>query len=268
MVLYSLKDRFGRKARIAKINPDTASPKRFELRYFRALRALIQPAFNWILEQLEPIMTRRLGTWPRSWRNDASDDEINNILEAIRMYLQSGIKDTANALTHLAFETDERQADVLSKAIGIDVNKFTPSNRYMIETFVNENVPLISSVADDMLTDVSAAIQEAFSTGMRWEDLSGNLQERFQVTENRAALIARTELAKLNGQFNQRRQMDLGVEEYIWRTVGDERVRSSHISKDGKRFRWDKPPEGGHPGEPINCRCTAEPILMEFEDAA
>lgn len=47
---------------------------------------------------------------------------------------------------------------------------------------------------------------------------------------------------------------------YIWHTAGDGRVRSSHADRDGKEFSWDKPPEGGHPGEAPNCRCWAEDI--------
>lgn len=45
---------------------------------------------------------------------------------------------------------------------------------------------------------------------------------------------------------------------YIWHTVGDGKVRSSHAERDGKTFSWDDPPEGGHPGEAPNCRCWAE----------
>lgn len=48
---------------------------------------------------------------------------------------------------------------------------------------------------------------------------------------------------------------------YIWRTVGDDRVRSSHEERGGEIFAWDEPPEGGHPGEDYNCRCTAEPYV-------
>lgn len=47
---------------------------------------------------------------------------------------------------------------------------------------------------------------------------------------------------------------------YIWRTRGDGKVRSEHAERDGKVFDWNDPPEGGHPGEAPNCRCTAEVI--------
>lgn len=47
---------------------------------------------------------------------------------------------------------------------------------------------------------------------------------------------------------------------YIWHTAGDGKVRSSHAERNGKEFLWDNPPEGGHPGEAPNCRCTAEDV--------
>jgi hypothetical protein len=52
---------------------------------------------------------------------------------------------------------------------------------------------------------------------------------------------------------------------YIWRTSGDDKVRSSHAANNGKIFAWDNPPETGHPGEDYNCRCWAEPYYG-FDD--
>lgn len=43
--------------------------------------------------------------------------------------------------------------------------------------------------------------------------------------------------------------------QYIWRTKGDDKVRSSHAARDGKVFSWGNPPEGGHPGKDFGCRC-------------
>ncbi len=48
---------------------------------------------------------------------------------------------------------------------------------------------------------------------------------------------------------------------YIWRTVGDEKVRGNHRAREGQSFSWEDPPEGGHPGEDYNCRCWTEPIV-------
>ena len=49
-------------------------------------------------------------------------------------------------------------------------------------------------------------------------------------------------------------------DQYIWRTVGDGDVRSTHVARDGHTFRWSDNLRGGHPGEDYNCRCWAEPV--------
>ncbi|MCB9996614.1 MAG: peptidoglycan-binding protein [Rhodospirillales bacterium] len=59
----------------------------------------------------------------------------------------------------------------------------------------------------------------------------------------------------------QRRQKD-GF--YIWRTVGDSRVREEHAALDGQTRSWDEFPA---PGEEDNCRCWAIPVeAKEQED--
>ncbi len=41
------------------------------------------------------------------------------------------------------------------------------------------------------------------------------------------------------------------------------KVRHEHAEHDDKVFDWDTPPETGHPGQAYNCRCFAEPYLLD-----
>ena len=63
---------------------------------------------------------------------------------------------------------------------------------------------------------------------------------------------------RLNGFFQTEA---LRVENYIWRSQDDKRVRPDHAQYDDQIFSWADPPEGGHPGQGRNCRCSAEPII-------
>lgn len=45
---------------------------------------------------------------------------------------------------------------------------------------------------------------------------------------------------------------------YIWRTVGDEKVRSSHSQYDNRVRTWSDPLQ---PGSDFNCRCWADPLI-------
>jgi hypothetical protein len=82
------------------------------------------------------------------------------------------------------------------------------------------------------------------------------------------------EQARMEERFKQGldgyRQETLGIEQYIWRTMDDGKVRALHRQYDDRTFSWDNPPADGHPGDAFGCRCTAEPVLPErlpFEPA-
>ena len=58
------------------------------------------------------------------------------------------------------------------------------------------------------------------------------------------------------------------MEEYVWSTSQDSRVRDSHRRLNRKKFRWDDPPvvdpktgRRCHPGEDYGCRCVALPVF-------
>lgn len=57
-------------------------------------------------------------------------------------------------------------------------------------------------------------------------------------------------------RLDKERQQSIGLTHYVWRTVGDDRVRDSHAALDGRTFAWG---EGLEPGQDFGCRCTAEP---------
>lgn len=50
--------------------------------------------------------------------------------------------------------------------------------------------------------------------------------------------------------------------QYIWRTVEDDKVRSSHAAFNRTLRSWDDDP---HPGEDFNCRCWAELVSDKIE---
>ena len=87
-----------------------------------------------------------------------------------------------------------------------------------------------------------------------------------EVTESRAMLIARTEVARANSMITEARAASVGSTHYIWRTAEDERVRESHAEMEGQVVAWDTPPtlsDGTttHAGQIYQCRCYAEPII-------
>ena len=111
-----------------------------------------------------------------------------------------------------------------------------------------------------------SCILSSVSSGKTTTRIVKEIQKAYGVSKRRAELIARDQIAKLNGQIQRAQQLDAGIQEYIWYTVGDVRVRQRHQELNGKKFNWNDPPDVGkgrkcHPGEDYQCRCVGRPVF-------
>lgn len=129
-----------------------------------------------------------------------------------------------------------------------------------------DQVDLITSIPRDAAQRVHKLTTEGLYQGRRASEIAKEIQATGEVSESRAMLIARTEVSRTAVELTRARALHVGSTEFIWRTAGDSDVRPSHRALNGKRFRWDDPPEcdpGYHalPGGIFNCRCFCEPVI-------
>jgi SPP1 gp7 family putative phage head morphogenesis protein len=160
----------------------------------------------------------------------------------------------------------EATANKIGKSLRQEVYN-TPTG-YLAQQLLTEQVTLIKSLPIQAGERAQKLALEAAIDGSRADVVKRELLNTTKVTESRAMLIARTEVAKSNATINRARALSIGSDQYIWRTMGDADVRESHAEVDGEVFNWNNPPtlsdgETTHPGEIYNCRCYAEPVLPE-----
>ena len=245
-----------------------------ELWYRAELHRLVKYMRKRVEEHLLPALK---GLWPEPAATDgASLLAIDSPTEASA---RAAIKATAREFggiqrlaDRLAFgaavrnldEVDERLAKAIEASVSVNVRPFLAQNpriRDATHKAIQTNVDLIKSIPDQYFDKITDAVERNWAEGGRWENLVSRIEEIGEVTENRAALIARDQTSKMNGSFNQIRQTDLGIEQFTWQTAEDERVRESHAELDGQTFSWDDLPEVdgeiASPGSPIQCRCVA-----------
>ncbi len=128
--------------------------------------------------------------------------------------------------------------------------------------FVMQNARLINTIPLKYFTEIETLVEKAWGTEITMTQFADDVEQRYGVTRSRAELISRDQVGKLNGQLTMLHQMDAGINSYVWRTQLDGRVRPTHKTKEGLTFSWIRPPlDTGHPGQDINCRCTAEPVF-------
>lgn len=155
---------------------------------------------------------------------------------------------------------------VIRSAYGVDIFKSEPWLPDTLSVFEAENIKLIRSIPQNYLDSLHGKVVNAVRTGMAPRDLSRFINETYKMPRSRATLIARDQIGKLNGQLTEQRQTSIGIIEYTWRGVLDERERPEHVAREGETFKWSDPPPDGHPGEAIQCRCSAAPILPDLDD--
>lgn len=132
-----------------------------------------------------------------------------------------------------------------------------------MKAFTGQNVDLITNLAVDQKARVEQTLYRNLSQGKGIDAIKEELDKDESIGQNRSKLIARDQTNKFNGQLTQMRQQEVGIGSYIWTTSRDERVRPEHAALEGKMFAWNEPPAIGNPGEPINCRCIAQPVITD-----
>lgn len=135
------------------------------------------------------------------------------------------------------------------------------------EMWVQENLDYISNIDEQTKQKIKTMLTGKIVGNVNRRELSKELiaeiEKITQFERNRAVLIARDQVGKLNGRLMQYRQTHAGITQYKWSSSHDQRVRPSHQEYDGKIYDWEgnnTAPEGS-PGIPIRCRCVAIPVI-------
>jgi SPP1 gp7 family putative phage head morphogenesis protein len=139
---------------------------------------------------------------------------------------------------------------------------------FAIHTFVNRNVRLVKGLSQEVSRKLEQRIESCVHKGYNAQQIEKSIRYGlgvdkgvFKTIKTRMALIAVDQVGKLDGQLTQLRQELLGIKEYYWRGMLDSRERPCHKDREGKVYKWSKPPKDGHPGQPIRCRCKAQPKI-------
>jgi SPP1 gp7 family putative phage head morphogenesis protein len=188
--------------------------------------------------------------------------------ESARLLDEANVFDIARrfALRTSNFQRDQLDKQVRSQ-LAVPLSMLEAPIVAKLEGFAARNVDLIVTVPERYFDRIRRDALAAFESGTNVDTLSEDMRRDYDISENDARRIARDQIGKLNGELNEERQTAMGVTGYIWRTANDARVRDEHAEREGQHFDWSDPPEDGHPGEAVQCRCFAEPDLEPIMEA-
>jgi len=154
------------------------------------------------------------------------------------------------------------------EALGVEVREVKLSLARTTNAFVQSNVSLIRRLTEEAKQGLARDMTAMVNEGIQPRQLEKLLRQRYEVTARHAQFIAQDQMSKVYANLSQVRHQALGIEEYVWSTMRDGKVRARHQHREGKRFRYDTPPHeeavDGHAGVPPRCRCWQRPYVTDL----
>ncbi|MGY6772103.1 phage head morphogenesis protein [Gallibacterium sp. ZY190522] len=241
-------------------------PEAIEREYVKYLQAIAKQISDTARKKLPEIAPHLKRMLRQDDSIDILEQWLTELLQATTFYTRDNdIRPAVRQLLSQTAEFNKKQFHkVLKSAYKVDIFVSEP---WLDEPLLQaewQNINLIKSIPIQLQEKLRYRMAEAVLGGESYKSLAADLEKLLDIPKRRATIIARDQIGKLNGRLTQLRQENIGVKSYIWRGSLDERERLSHIEREGKEFRWDNPPDDGHPGQPILCRCSAEAVLPEF----
>lgn len=236
-----------------------------ETAYLKALRAMLREMAAETRETIVPLAVAEIAA-NRAMTKD-TDRAWFERLVGLTVRLTMIAEQAVNRILGLeAKRHSETFMATAKRALGVDLSAVVRQEDLgdLLRDAALKNAQLIKGLADDVTKRVSLTVMNAVINGTPAKDLRKELIRQFGLSDRRAKLIARNEIASFNADMNRIRHVQAGVTTYTWRTSADERVRPLHRQLDGKVYKYGEPTgaeDGLPPGKPINCRCIAQGVV-------
>lgn len=268
-----------RRPRRRKRLPRLATTRALEARYAADSKRLMREYHDRLTAAILPLYEGALAEWRAThdsaqgdlWRGMGAAHEA-----AFGAVFRAAVIQELTSRTFAVVTAFNREANaaVFAAAIGFNPMQSEAWLEPKREQWLFDNVQRIKLLPERHFDEIRLAVKEGIDRGARVEELRAKFTALYQGEGTdpgkaiaNAERLARDQVLTLHADMTRARHEELGIEEYIWRTMGDARVRDRHEDREGVRFRYDQPPKGGHPGTEVQCRCFAEPVIPGVNDA-
>ena len=258
------------------LNPNAA----IEMGYYAALAKLVRDMSNGVKADLEAFFKE-----PHAEEYFATDASVsaqakllmNALLKRFQTIFDLAARPLASTMVHAENKTSasgvHASLQEISKGLSFKTTVISGDIKEVLNASIQENVGLIKSISSEYLTQVQGAVMRSITTGNGLADLQPFLEQQEGITLRRARIIARDQTRKAYSNLNFARMDKAGITKYEWlHSAGGQKPRKLHQRMSGKIYSIDNPPvidektgQRGKPGDLINCRCRALPVI-EFEE--
>lgn len=196
--------------------------------------------------------------------------ELSNVMEILKLiealtfgvFTESRMLDAANRFVKDLDLFSMKQFNSQARLHGIDLLQTDDTIKDYVTASIKKNVGYIKSIATQQHDKIETIIFEGMKSGQSIASIRSGIEEVGKVSRNKAQFIAVDQSGKMFGELNKMRHEAAGVEEFVWLTAGDERVRPEHRNYSGRKFNYKDGANGKFPGSSdYRCRCVAQPVF-------
>lgn len=259
-----------------------------EARYRRQLEGLVRQMAHEVASSIAALYARK--GKPEMAKDELPSEALKREIAKMAKRWEKSFADAAPKLAeYYAKAAEQRSTKQLERVLregGFSVKfKMTKTMRDVMNATIDEQVGLIKSIPEKYFTEVQGAVMRSVQVG---RDLRGLVEEIGGLvsleprpgekaksiaarTARRAALIARDQNNKATATMARARNLEAGITKAVWlHSHAGKEPRPTHLENDGNVFDleegWFDPAVGKRiwPGELINCRCVAKPVVEGF----
>jgi len=254
---------------LPEVRPNLGIEAEYKRRLLKYLEEMQDSLLYWLSAQYK-------ATPPRMAMDALPVTDIQSRIKTLSNRWEKNFDEAAPKLASYFATSAKNRSDAALQKILADAGISVPfrQTRLVSDVYgavVGENVGLIKSIAAEHLSDVEGLVMRSVAVGGDLKTLTDELQNRYDLTRKRAALIARDQNNKATAVITRARQTEMGAEEAVWmHSRGGKTPRPEHVAFSagglgGPRYEVKKGAylEGKWtwPGVEINCRCVCRTIL-------
>lgn len=176
-----------------------------------------------------------------------------------------------NIMQQVDRESRQKLYGQVEKHIGINVTQLIEKEGLKSQTnaLILETIQWVKKIRDETLEEYTNNTLHAMTEGKSLDQIMEQYDGMAEKRKNHASFTARNQVQNYNAITTKLRVQNLGITRAVWKTAHDERVRPSHVDREGKEFELS---EGLYssidgkkllPGVDYNCRCTATYIIPD-----
>lgn len=250
----------------------------------RVLRPILPNAGNttWYQKRLLHLiqeMQRSIAWWVMAeLRKGGTAKDLNRLNEELARRWEKHYKEDSTRLAdefvrRVNRDTTSSMSNAFAKA-GFNIKlRDTPEVRNILNSLRYTQVDLIRSIPEVELDKVAGIVQRGVQNGRDIFYIQEELEKRFDVTRNRARLIAIDQNNKATQAIRRAHDLEAGITEGIWDHVpGRKTSRPTHVKMNGKRFALYGIDKGMYdsavgrkvmPGELPYCACGYHAVIPD-----